>query len=224
MQDLMSKITAPIGEIVSTPTPAATPTPETAEKDLLAGEPPPPSRLLEVGENDLLGVQPAQPAQPPQPEQPEQNQKRKRGRPFGSKNPPKNNGSPTLETPSPSNVPNIADFQVVSEVVNTDYQLLAETTFDGATGLAASFVGPEWAARNEAERAGVVTPLAAYMKHKQMTDLPPGAVLAVAIIAYSAPRLREPATASKLAKLMTWFKGKFVAFFYRNPPHNQITP
>lgn len=214
--DLLARITTPIGSIKSGPpetkvdAPATVDAPAVAvkEKELL----PPISPTIEtvvVGEADLLTSPPAPLA--PTPDAPpgdvSEPPKRKRGRPFGSKNPPKL----TDETISPSSVPNIGDIETAAQAVTVNYQLMAEATFDVTTGVAASAIGPEWNAKNEDERQMVCKPLARYLEYKQVKDLPPNLALALVVVAYSAPRLREPGTASKLRMLWAWTKERLRA-------------
>lgn len=128
--------------------------------------------------------------------------KRGRGRPMGSK---------TSRAPDFSDVSSLQQVQV-------DYQLLAGSLFDMSTGTASMIFGPEWQARSPEERQMVINALKVYLEHKEVKDIPPGLMLTVVLLAYSAPRLRAPATSEKLRFGWTWMKMKVVPFFRRKRP------
>lgn len=97
-----------------------------------------------------------------------------------------------------------------------DYALLAKQMFDVSTGTMVMIFGPEWKPNSDAEREAVCGPLQAYLHSKQVQDIPPGIMLSIVILAYSAPRLRGPNTAPKLKILggkiklgWLWLKSKF---------------
>lgn len=120
------------------------------------------------------------------------------------------------------NAPAKPDF---SDVINktaesavTDYQLMSSMMFDMTTGTMANIFGPEWLPRPDdpgnsmsgsKERDNMIMVIKSYLQSKQVKDIPPGMMLTIVAIAYSAPRLRAPATASKLKASYYWFKSKF---------------
>lgn len=95
-----------------------------------------------------------------------------------------------------------------AQATGTDYGVLASLFFDTGTGVATTIFGPEWQPRNPEEKAMVTGPLAVYLKSRGMTDLPPGVVLSIVCLAYSAPRLQAPSTKQKLGLWWMWVKSK----------------
>ena len=91
---------------------------------------------------------------------------------------------------------------------SVDYATMAGLTFDVSVGVLTTVFGPEWQPRSPEEKATVVGPLAAYMKAQGMTDLPPGVVLAIVAVAYSAPRLQATSTKQKITGAWLWLKSK----------------
>lgn len=211
--DLLSKIMTPIGAVKSdTPdavsiapvVPAAPAAPVAPAAPAAPAAPVNPLDAVAVGEDQLLSTPTAAALPPPLTadpggELPPETVKRKRGAPKGNKN--WQGGEQ-----SQSNVPNIADLRAAAENVAVDYKLMSEATFDLSTGVMASTLGPEWNPKTEEERQMVCKPLARYFEWKKMKDLPPNLALALVCAAYSAPRLREPGTASKLRMLWAWCK------------------
>jgi hypothetical protein len=90
------------------------------------------------------------------------------------------------------------------KVVN--YAAMAGAVFDMTTGTLCVVFGPEWQPRSPDERGAVVTSMAVYFESKGLQDIPPGLMLTAVLLAYSAPRLREPPTRSKLAAIGGWLK------------------
>lgn len=213
--DLISRITAPPSTL---PVADSIPAKIVTQTELLNGEATSvataPTTFFEVGESDLLGnVPPTPPAPANVP--PETPKKRGPGRPPGSKNKRPGNASgeapsntPELfnEAESVSQVPNIGDLQAAAEVVNVDYVLMADATFDMSAGILATTLGPEWNPKSPEERDMICKPLATYYKSKGVQDLPPGLMLTIVICAYAAPRMREPSTSSKLRVFWAWLK------------------
>jgi hypothetical protein len=89
-----------------------------------------------------------------------------------------------------------------------NYDALAAMTFDLTVGTLTTVFGPEWQPKSTEEKSSVVIPLSAYMKSKNFSDLPPGMVLCVMVIAYSSTRLQAPNTKQKLAGAWMWLKSK----------------
>lgn len=143
----------------------------------------------------------------------EQQPKRKPGRPFGSKNsaakqeqPQSIINVPTVAPSDPNNSTAADPNSAQAPAVN--YRQAAEMAFDISTGAAAGLIGPEWACNGKAEREMVVVPLEVYLKQKDIVDLPPGWILAIAILSYSSSRLKAPATQSKIKTGYQWIKSK----------------
>lgn len=119
-------------------------------------------------------------------------------------------GGAKRRTPGTGAVPSFADVLSQPESPSgPDYSQLAGMTFDMSVGMATMIFGPEWQPRSPDEKAVVVAPLAAYMKSKGMSDLPPGMVLSLVCIAYAAPRLQAPTTKQKVVGIWLWIKSKF---------------
>lgn len=122
----------------------------------------------------------------------------KPGRPKGSLNKPKFG---ELLPPPP-----------VGEIKPVDYGAMAAVTFDMSINSLTMIFGNEWQPQNKQERQMVVEAIAAYMKSKEMQDLPPGVMLAFILAAYSAPRIQHPNTRGKLIVMWMWCKDKANAF------------
>lgn len=60
---------------------------------------------------------------------------------------------------------------------------------------------------NEPEQ--MASAFANYYASQGITNVPPWAILAIALSSYSLPRLRMPKTQSRLVRLWGWLKGKF---------------
>ncbi len=130
----------------------------------------------------------------------ETDEKRGRGRPQGAKD-----KEPRKKQKSDSVIPEAQPVQVNQ----ADYQLMSEMLFDSGTNSLAVLFGPEWQARDPNERSAVCNALVAYLKAKQVQDIPPGMMLTIVLIAYSAPRMRAPSTAGKLKAGWFWLRNKF---------------
>lgn len=133
--------------------------------------------------------------------------------------------------PGIPNKPKGPDFSDVTAAIATpdkpvNYELMSGMLFDMSVGTMSMVFGPEWQPKDGNERGMMVTSLKAYLESKQVKDIPPGMLLAVVCIAYSAPRLRQPATADKLKIGWTWFKFKVVPWFRRRrfQPHLTVMP
>jgi len=104
-------------------------------------------------------------------------------------------------------VPDFSDM--TPEAAVTDYAAMSAMMFDSSTGILCMTFGPEWQPQSPQERDAVTQALATYLRAKQVKDIPPGVMLSIVILAYSAQRLKAPTTASKLQMAWTWFKTKF---------------
>lgn len=206
--DLVSENTSDPAPAIPSPDPIAPPAekPET-EKPLEASQPAPatvvtPSQL--VTEN----LPPASAQLPPQSPAP----KRGRGRPKGSTNksdPANSTTSSTIVIPLEGGAEEIDHDNPVEEKPAVNHRQLAEITFDLTTNSLAAIVGPEWRTTGPDEREAMIIPLEMYLKTKQMNDIPPGAILCFAIATYAAPRMRAPATRTKIAMGWAWMKSKW---------------
>ncbi len=132
--------------------------------------------------------------------------KRGRGRPPGSKN----KGPGDI---NPDGTVNFADIDSIAtitpEAAATDYQALAELSFDMGTNSLAIVFSDDWKPRDPNERGAVVASLKRYYEHKQIKDIPPGALLCLVLCAYAAPRVNTPTTKDKLKIGWLWLKDKF---------------
>lgn len=124
------------------------------------------------------------------------------GRPKGSINAPK------------------ADFsdltQKIADTSPVDYQFMSEMMFNMTTGTLAGMFGPEWLPREDApgsnsskEKDNVVACIKVYLQKKEVKDIPPGIMLTIVAVAYAGPRLKAPATATKIKLGFAWLKSKF---------------
>lgn len=109
--------------------------------------------------------------------------------------------------PSDGEAPDTSE--AIEEKPTVNHRQLAEMAFDLTTNSAAAFIGPEWRPSDPTEREGVLIPLEMYFKTQKMDDIPPGAILCFALATYAAPRLRAPATASKIKLGWAWIKAKW---------------
>ena len=111
-----------------------------------------------------------------------------------------------------------AAAQGTEQAAQVDYPAVAGMTFDMLTNILASIFGPEWRPETAQEREMVVASLAAYMKSKQMPDIPPGLMLCLVVAIYSGKRLQAPSTRSKIKLIFAWCKDKFGRFFRKRGP------
>lgn len=126
----------------------------------------------------------------------------------GSKPPGSQNGATSSGTENHGR-PDFSDILGnTAQAAETDYGALANIFFDTGVGVTTMFFGPEWQPRSPEEKSMVTAPLAVYLKSKGMTDLPPGVILSIVILAYSAPRLQAPSTKQKLQGGWIWLKSK----------------
>jgi hypothetical protein len=145
------------------------------------------------------------------PPAPGQEKKRGRGRPPGSTNKNKagEQGQSSIVIPNGNETGEENPDAPQPEKPPVNHRQLAEITFDLTTNSLAVMVGPEWKASSPDEREAMLVPLEMYLKTKQMDDIPPGAILCFAIASYTAPRLRAPATASKIKLGWAWLRSKW---------------
>lgn len=110
---------------------------------------------------------------------------RKRGRPKGSKDRAPRNLNPE----PPSSAP------LTPEGVN--YKALGGALVAMVTGAATTLIGPEWEPQPH-ESATLTETTAAYLKAKNVSDIPPGWMLVIAICSYALPRLATDNTQMKI--------------------------
>lgn len=194
-----------------TPQPAP-PAPETPASAPEATPQPQPAQTVTASQI-VAGTVPDGGALPPLPG------KRGRGRPPGSGNKPKEG------EPGASNIVIPAATAAATEPATpqVNHRQLAEITFDLTTNSMASFLGPEWRHNSKEEREGMLVPLEMYLRTKKMDDIPPGAILCFAIATYAAPRLRAPATSSKLKLWGAWIRDKWANRKKRKDAPNVIS-
>ena len=139
--------------------------------------------------------------------------RRGRGRPAGSKN----------KRPSFADLENITAAEVI-----VDHKAMSVMIFDSSTGCLAMTLGDEWRPRSPEEREGMLGAIEAYLVSTKAKDIPPGVMLTLVILAYSAPRLQAESTKSKLQLAWSWVKVKVFPFFRKkSKPANvavQTTP
>jgi hypothetical protein len=68
--------------------------------------------------------------------------------------------------------------------------------------------GEEWQPSDD-EKIYLTGAFVQYYEAKGIKDMPPGVVLATALLSYALPRFSQPKTKTKIQKLMKWAKGKF---------------
>lgn len=90
-----------------------------------------------------------------------------------------------------------------------DYDVMGGLMFDMVTNASSMMLGPEWQPNNPEERKLVVASVAAYLRSKEIKDIPPGMMLALVLTVYAAPRITKPSTAGKLRIGWAWLKEKF---------------
>jgi hypothetical protein len=167
---------------------------------------------------DAQGTPPAG-SEPPPPEFPDKPPGYKgTGRPAGSKTrkaPPKpNSGKSFVDT-------EIMDDERAKPPV--DYVALAGVAVDMTTQTLAMLIGPEWIlgrielpnGESVSERPMIVGPMAKWLEAKEVPDLPPGAILLLALGMYASRRARVPNTREKIGGMFAWAKGKLFGFFRR---------
>jgi len=79
----------------------------------------------------------------------------------------------------------------------------AEIIFIACQGIG----GPDWTPRDE-ERAYMTEAFTQYYTAKDVQDLPPGVILATALISYGAPRFVMPTTQGRFKRAVAWTKNK----------------
>lgn len=89
----------------------------------------------------------------------------------------------------------------------------AEMIFIAGQGLG----GPEWNPRPE-ERIYMTEAWTQYFQAKGIEDLPPGVIVATALISYGAPRFTMPETQSRTKKVIGWLKNRIARMRGIVPP------
>jgi hypothetical protein len=93
-------------------------------------------------------------------------------------------------------------------VSTVNYDELAGMFFDMGAGAMSALLGPEWQPSGKEERKAVVQALSAYLRSKEIKDIPPNVALTIALCAYAAPRCFQPNTRGKLAAAWGWTKDR----------------
>lgn len=109
-----------------------------------------------------------------------------------------------------------------------DYGAMGAVLVDLVTQTAANILGPEWLPRSiddgkgnkVEERTVLIGATAAYLKSRQMPDIPPGWVLVAVVAAYATPRFTQPTTRQRIGGVLNWFKG----LFKRKPRPGEAQP
>lgn len=118
---------------------------------------------------------------------------------------------------------NFADLEdITATEVIVDHKAMSVMLFDSSTGCLSMVLGEEWRPRSEEERNGMLGSIEAYLVATKAKDIPPGVMLTLVCLAYSAPRLQAPSTKSKLQLAWTWVKVKVVPFFRKKPKANNV--
>lgn len=99
----------------------------------------------------------------------------------------------------------LAESQNVSGIPD-EYDHAAAMYFDMTTGALAGFISDEWNPDNDAERAGMLKVVAAYLRAKGSIDVTPGQALCFASIGYIGKRVNKPKTKERL--VLWWLKAK----------------
>ena len=118
---------------------------------------------------------------------------RKRGRPKGS-----TKQARALNPAPPGETPNVQRAADPAPSAPFDYNELAAPLTNTFFSLCVGIFGDEWKpAVSEAEN--IQNALARYLRAKNMPDLPPGWILAIAVSGYAAPRFTRPQTQAKIS-------------------------
>lgn len=93
---------------------------------------------------------------------------------------------------------------------------MANIYCQGGYGVATTFFADDgWQPKNAAEHEGLRSAVAAYLRAKNSEELPPGAILTLAISAYAGERITRPKTKEKL--LLLWLRIR-PWFGFKNKP------
>jgi len=114
------------------------------------------------------------------------------------------------ETPPPQSKP----LDGAMGALVDEYHNAATLYVDVSTSVLSGAISEEWNPESKAERESLINSVAAYLRYKGDIDLPPGQVLALAIIAYSGKRINKPKTKEKLTLLFVRIK----KFFKKSSP------
>lgn len=106
-----------------------------------------------------------------------------------------------------------------SAVVN--YEASAKMLFGMSAGLLSQVLGPEWKPSSNDEETMMVGAIKTYLESVQLPDIPPGYMLLLCVAAYSAPRLTQPSTKSRLYAGWLWIKSK-IPFRRKSNPALQV--
>lgn len=102
------------------------------------------------------------------------------------------------------------DYEAINRRVS------AEATVDIFIQLGIMIFGPEWQAQKTDqidERANLVLVTDRYFEVKGISDIPPGAAMAVAFVGYAAARMQYPSTQTKVSIIFREMKKSVMNFF-----------
>jgi hypothetical protein len=88
---------------------------------------------------------------------------------------------------------------------DASYNACGSSTAEIFFVLGQAIGGPEWSPTND-ERQYMTGAWTEYYKAKEVKDLPPGLIVATAMVSYALPRFSRPITRSRFGKMKHWFK------------------
>ena len=88
-------------------------------------------------------------------------------------------------------------------------EVTSATIIHTATSIMSGLIGKEWAIENKDEFNSLHIPLKSYLQSKNITDVPPGVLLTIAVLGYSMKRMQQPNTREKLSLLAIKAKSFF---------------
>ena len=119
------------------------------------------------------------------------------------------NGQPAPDFSDIETGPRIVDTPPPAPSPAIRFEAMAAMSFDMGAGIMARIFGPEWNPTSKEERDAVVGAIKAYYESVDMPDIPPGYMLCFVLAAYSAPRLAQQPTRTKLQAAWLWLKMRF---------------
>jgi hypothetical protein len=108
----------------------------------------------------------------------------------------------------------IADVTVPDDTMA--FQACGSTTAEMIFIAAQGIGGPDWNPKPE-ERVYMTEAFTQYYQSKEVKDLPPGVIVATALISYGAPRFVMPQTQSRFKKAVSWVKSRIARVKGRTP-------
>jgi len=127
-----------------------------------------------------------------------------------------------LQQPQSQPIPPVADEPKIipaepPQADNADLQLqaAAEITAQCFYQIGVAAFSTEWLPESDEENANMVEVIKKYYASKGITDIPPGALLAIVVAGYALKRFQKPITLSKMQKLTLWTKTKLSALWLK---------